>query len=117
MNGVSRRFCGSVCFTLGFAALVIGCGSASAGNSPTVRSPTLDYQQPSTTTTSGRSLGADRTAPGDKLGQGPRVGIDSNLEPNGTLAPGWDADEHGVRYDERRRVEGETRVQSKTRHP
>lgn len=118
MNGNSRRRSyWSVCCSVGIAASSVGCGSASSGNSPTLRSPTLDYQQPNTSTTSGRSLGADRSSPEEKLRQGPRVGIDSNLKPNGTLAPGWDADEAGLTYDERRRVGGATRVQSKTKQP
>lgn len=115
MNGISRRSYWLVCCTMAIATFGVGCGSTSAGNSPTVRSPSLDYQQPTTRTTSGRSLGADRTSPGDKLGQGPRVGIDSKLKPNGTLAPGWDAEEHGLSYDERRRVGEATHVPSKTK--
>jgi hypothetical protein len=117
MIGVSQRSYWSVCCTAAVAAFCMGCSSASTGNSPTVRSPALDYQQPSTSTASGRSLGADRTAPGDKLEQGPRVGVDSRLEPNGTLAPGWDADEQGLSYEERRRVGGATHVQPKTKQP
>lgn len=116
MNGLSQTLKRVSCCVVAMLA-VLGCGSEQRSNSRAVRSPTLDYQQPTSMTTSGRSLSADRTSPSDKLEQGPRVGVDSKLRPNGTLAPGWDADRDGVTYDERRRVGGATSIDSRRRSP
>ncbi|HMA93033.1 MAG TPA: hypothetical protein VKP30_10125 [Polyangiaceae bacterium] len=93
------------------AVVATGCAGAARQNRPIVqRSPSLDYQQSTTTTASGRSLGADRVSPSDKLEQGPRVGSDN------ALAPGWTAGAHGLNYDEKRRVGGATSAQAEQEH-
>lgn len=88
----------------------LGCGATQQHRPAAQRSPSLDYQQPITTTASGRSLGADRVSAADKLEQGPRVGTGN------ALAPGWKVDERGLSYDERRRVGGATSAQVELRH-
>lgn len=93
------------------AVVATGCAGAARQNPPIVqRSPSLDYQQSTITTASGRSLGADRVSPSDKLEQGPRVGSEN------ALAPGWKAGAHGLSYDEKRRVGGATSAQAEQEH-
>jgi hypothetical protein len=74
--------------------MLVGCGSSAGAP---VRSPALDYEPPTPTTADGDTIGADQTAPGDKLHQGV-----STAGP----APGWNADKQGVTYDPKRRVGG-----------
>ena len=90
---------------LSFIALV-GCNSPMRESTRPSRSPSLDYQQPVTTTASGRSLGADRSTVGDKLEQGAHVGTSNEL------APGWKGTDSSLKYDERRRVGGSTSAAS-----
>ena len=56
----------------------LACGRPDPG----ARSPTLDYPPPPPETANGDVVGADRTAPADKLKTGPRVG-DDGVRPAG----------------------------------
>jgi hypothetical protein len=79
---------------LGCFALV-ACGKAQGAP---LRSPALDYQPPPPESAAdGEPVGADRTAPSDKLGQG--------VTTSGP-APGWGADKTGPTYDPKKRVGG-----------
>jgi hypothetical protein len=75
--------------------VLVGC---SQGPSAPLRSPALDYQPPPPESAAdGQPVGADRIAPGDKLGQG--------VTTSGP-APGWSADKAGPKYDPKQRTGG-----------
>lgn len=60
--------------------LVAACGGSQ--NDRPLRSPSLDYPLPPSQTSDGEVVGADRTPPGDKLEQGPRVGTPAGVSPS-----------------------------------
>lgn len=92
---------------------VIGLLTACASTNPDgpVRSPALDYKPPPPTTPDGEIIGADGVRPEDRLEEGPATGSESGL------APGWKADEEGVRYDPRERVGGDVDVKNEHAGP
>jgi hypothetical protein len=77
----------------------VACGGTRNGDAP-LRSPSHDYRPPPPTTAEGKGVGADGVAPGDRLEEGAQVGVQP------VLAPGWNADEHGLHHDPKRRVGG-----------
>ena len=74
----------------GLAVWLSACG---AGNPDApLRSPSQDYRPPPPDTIEGQPVGADGVPPGDRLEEGAVVGNEPGL------APGWQADEHGVHH-------------------
>lgn len=55
-------------------------GACGQPGSPS-KSPTNDVQPPTTTTGNGEVMGADRVAPGQKLGEGPKLDSQQGLQP------------------------------------
>jgi hypothetical protein len=90
----------------GLAVWLSACG---AGNPDApLRSPSQDYRPPPPDTIEGQPVGADGVPPGDRLEEGAVVG-------NGPgLAPGWQADEHGVHHDPKKRVGGAVDTKNET---
>lgn len=81
---------------LGYLVVAVGllqaCAAPQDKEAP-LRSPTRDYPHPPPTTSDGEVVGAEGKTPADRLAEGP-----TNEGP----APGWKADEKGIRYDSRR---------------
>jgi hypothetical protein len=95
-------------YALALAAVVAGCGARN--NEAPLRSPSQDYRPPPPVTADGKIVGADGVSPGDRLEEGAKVGTDPGL------APGWEAGEHGPRYDPKRRVGGAVDVEHEHEH-
>ena len=77
----------------GAALVLAGAGCAANSSEAPLRSPSKDYPPPPPTTADGQVIGADGVEPSDRLKSGARVGTED------ALAPGWQADEKGLRYD------------------
>jgi len=90
--------------------LAAACGSSNP-DAP-LRSPTLDYRPPPPATAGdGEVVGADGVSPQDRLEEGPSAGSEPGL------APGWKADEKGLRYDPKERVGGDVDVKNEQAGP
>ncbi|HEY3494576.1 MAG TPA: hypothetical protein VGK73_07815 [Polyangiaceae bacterium] len=76
------------------ALLIVLLASACSSNQEgPVRSPARDYPHQPPRTSDGQVLGADGKAPGELLEESATTDH---------LAPGWTADEHGLKYNPKR---------------
>src|SRR5262245_5835203 len=81
------------------ALAIAGCATNNADAPP--RSPSQDYPPPPPTTSDGQVVGADGVDPADRLKSGARVGTEN------AMAPGWQQDEQGLRYDPNKKTDSE----------
>jgi hypothetical protein len=82
------------------ASPMVGCQASQRQETQSVRSPSTDYQPPSSTMSDGWVVGADNTAPSDRLEEGLRIG--TTVE----LAPGWTLTKDGLSYNPKQRIGG-----------
>lgn len=72
---------------------VLVVGACASNPDGPVRSPARDYPSQPPRTSDGQVVGADNKAPGELLEESATTDH---------LAPGWTADEHGLKYDPKR---------------
>jgi hypothetical protein len=108
MRNPNARLARRVLSLIMFGGLA-ACGGANPDGP--VRSPTLDYRPPPPTTAEGKPVGADGVRPEDKLEEGPATGTKTGL------APGWKADQEGLRYAPKQRVGGDIDVKNEGAGP